>query len=504
MMTNGGSVWFRRSAVLGRYGLPKSPAFKTHLLLLDRRFLDSESERVNARSLFMVASASSSASASVGGSDAEYSGKLLRENQKQKGKRIAGIDQGDLLDPALLADPDSCFCEFEGVRIHHKICDAERTPQNLLQDQTNSQNKRNGLPMILLHGLGASVFSWHRVMKPLAQATGSKILAFDRPAFGLTTRVNLNDHLCPYQEEINPLNPYFMIFSVLATLYFIDSLPAEKAVLIGHSIGSRIAVNTYFQAPERVAALVLVAPAILAPLASHKVVQENRVERDAQLQEDRPYSYIHANAFIRFCNLSAMFTKYIVQAITLLVKGTGDILNSLHRKALSALLRSAFALMLIRVVVDKFSIAAVRNAWYNSNQVTEHVLHGYTKPLRAKGWDKALAEYAEAMLTDSWFELKPSIVDRLKEVSCPVLIVTGDGDRLIPSWNARKLSQAIPGSFLEVIQNCGHLPHEEKAEEFVSVVNKFLQIVSAGNSSQGITREDGQGLLDFIFVLLKI
>ncbi|KAI5405316.1 hypothetical protein KIW84_052191 [Lathyrus oleraceus] len=48
------------------------------------------------------------------------------------------------------------------------------------------------LPIILLHGFGASVFSWKQVMKPLAEATCSKVLAFDRPTFELTSRVNLS------------------------------------------------------------------------------------------------------------------------------------------------------------------------------------------------------------------------------------------------------------------------------------------------------------------------
>ena len=58
-----------------------------------------------------------------------------------------------------------------------------------------------------------------------------------------------------------------------------------------------------------------------------------------------------------------------------------------------------------------------------------------------------------------------------------VLIVTGDSDRIVPSWNAQRLAQAIPGSHLEVIKHCGHLPHEEKVEDFVSVVEKFVQSV---------------------------
>lgn len=163
---------------------------------------------------------------------------MLGTKPKQKKKKIAGIDQDELLDPALLADPDSCFCEFKGVQIHHKICDAESVAQNLLQEQIvsqiPSQTKQMGLPMILMHGFGASVFSWHRVMKPLAQVTGAKVLAFDRPAFGLTSRVNPHEHSPSSSEDRKPLNPYSMVFSVLATLFFIDLLSAQKAVLMGY------------------------------------------------------------------------------------------------------------------------------------------------------------------------------------------------------------------------------------------------------------------------------
>lgn len=160
---------------------------------------------------------------------------LLDVGSKKKKKGIAGIDQDELVDPKLLADPDSCFCEFKGVHIHHKIYDAESQPQSILQNQTPShQIKKLHLPMVLLHGFGASVFSWKKVMKPLAEATGSKVLAFDRPAFGLTSRVNLSQHLSSGTGDTKPLNAYSTAFSVLATLHFIGLLKAEKAVLVGY------------------------------------------------------------------------------------------------------------------------------------------------------------------------------------------------------------------------------------------------------------------------------
>lgn len=148
-------------------------------------------------------------------------------------QRIAGIDQDEVEDPTILADSDSCFCEFNGVKIHHKIFDAELSQDTLKEGSypnASTSKKRVGFPMILLHGFGASVFSWSRVMKPLALLTGSKALAFDRPAFGLTSRVNS----VKGNQDSKPLNPFSMMFSVLATLYFIDFLAAEKAILVGY------------------------------------------------------------------------------------------------------------------------------------------------------------------------------------------------------------------------------------------------------------------------------
>ncbi|XP_050210024.1 uncharacterized protein LOC126660513 [Mercurialis annua] len=387
----------------------------------------------------------------------------LDPKTQRRNKRIAGIEQDELLEPHHLADPDSCFCQFQGVRIHHKLCTPPPLPQ---PSNINSAFP----PVILLHGFGASVFSWSRVMKRLAEVATSKVLAFDRPAFGLTSRPDSFT-----LDDTKPFNPYSMAFAVLATLYFIDFLASDKAILIGHSAGSLVAVNAYFEAPERIAALILVAPAIIAPRAAHKVSGINEAASDTHSKKYGSNSNIFTELSIKLLEILSKFTANIAQAMMQMVKGTKEMLNSMYKKMLSAIFCSAFGVMLIRTIIDKFGIAAVRTAWYDSNQVTEHVLDGYTKPLRAKGWDKALAKFTAAAVASSESDLKLPVSKRLHEISCPVLIVTGDSDRIVPAWNAKRLSQAIPGSSLEIIKHCGHLPHEEKVEEFVLVVEKFLQ-----------------------------
>uniref|UniRef100_A0A0D3HQQ5 AB hydrolase-1 domain-containing protein n=1 Tax=Oryza barthii TaxID=65489 RepID=A0A0D3HQQ5_9ORYZ len=56
-----------------------------------------------------------------------------------------------------------------------------------------------------------------------------------------------------------------------------------------------------------------------------------------------------------------------------------------------------------------------------------------------------------------------------------VLVVSGDTDRLVPRWNTERVARVIPGAAFEVIKNSGHLPQEERPEEFISVVERFLR-----------------------------
>lgn len=436
--------------------------------------------------LRLIPNAASSGSSMSSGYGAEYTDQLIGTKPKPKRRKIAGIDQHELLEPALLADPDSCFYEFKGLQIHYKVCQAE---SEALPDETSSQLPYQkielGIPIILLHGFGASLFSWSRVMKPLAQLSYSSVLAFDRPAFGLTSRVSSFDQLSPSQKDTKPLNPYSTMFSALATLNFVDFLKSDKAIIFGHSAGAIVALQAYLEAPDRVAALILVAPAILAPPFQQKVDTKIQSTAYKQTQRDTSKSEAPANPIIRICNTLSKLYRYIAQAISYVVKRVVDFFKSLYKKALLAILRSAIAVMLIRIIIDKFGELAIKNSWYDPKKITDHDLDGYKKPLRAKGWEKALLEFTAATLADSASESKPASA-RLNEISCPVLILTGDCDRLVPSWNAKRLSQSIPGSCFEVIKNCGHLPHEEKPDEFLSAVANFLYNTFGDSQAQPV------------------
>ena len=68
----------------------------------------------------------------------------------------------------------------------------------------------------------------------------------------------------------------------------------------------------------------------------------------------------------------------------------------------------------------------------------------------------------------------PRLPGLLSRVSIPTRIVWGANDRLIPLECGQMFNQAIPGSDLVVISDCGHVPQVEKTEEFVKTALDFL------------------------------
>lgn len=105
-----------------------------------------------------------------------------------------------------------------------------------------------------------------------------------------------------------------------------------------------VAVEAYFEAPERVAALILIAPAILAPLNLGPVAKDNPSGKSNQTEGEDLEVNSKGNWLT---TVLSRVSQYLGQAITRLVKGMGDMINSLYKKALSAFLRSAIGIMLV-------------------------------------------------------------------------------------------------------------------------------------------------------------
>jgi pimeloyl-ACP methyl ester carboxylesterase len=68
----------------------------------------------------------------------------------------------------------------------------------------------------------------------------------------------------------------------------------------------------------------------------------------------------------------------------------------------------------------------------------------------------------------------PALPALLGGVRTPTLIVWGAEDRVLPVECGQLYQAAMPGSKLEVMEECGHWPHYEKPRELAEIVERFL------------------------------
>jgi pimeloyl-ACP methyl ester carboxylesterase len=69
----------------------------------------------------------------------------------------------------------------------------------------------------------------------------------------------------------------------------------------------------------------------------------------------------------------------------------------------------------------------------------------------------------------------------VRSVKAPTLVVWGKYDELANPAGADRLERTIPGARKAIIDNCGHMPQLERADEFNRLVRDFLIAAKASN-----------------------
>ena len=277
-----------------------------------------------------------------------------------------------------LADPDSHFVEINGLNVHYKMMGS-------------------GQPVfILLHGFGASLFSWHAVMEPLS--AHGMVIAYDRPAFGLTER--------PLQWTGQ--NPYGPDGNIALLLGLMDHFGVRKAFLVGNSAGGTLSMQFALQYPQRVEALILVDPA----------VYENGGPAWVRILGKTP----------EMQHLGPLFVRSI----------------------------------------RKSGLDLIRTAWHDPSRITQATWDGYTRPLKVDNWDRALWDFTLA-------SHDTGLLQHLQDFKLPILVITGDDDRIVPTADSIKLAGVLPGAELVIIPQAGHVPHEEQPAAFMQTLDSFVK-----------------------------
>ncbi len=110
----------------------------------------------------------------------------------------------------------------------------------------------------------------------------------------------------------------------------------------------------------------------------------------------------------------------------------------------------------------------LKAAFADKSFVTELLIDSAFKPLFMPGGLRAtVRSYQKADFT--------FVQDNLEKISAPVLLVWGTRDAAHPPWMLDEMKRRLPHCESCLIDNVGHLPHEEASAQFNQVALEFLK-----------------------------
>lgn len=128
----------------------------------------------------------------------------------------------------------------------------------------------NGMPLVLLHGIGSNAGSFAPAMASLPISIDA--IAWDAPGYGSSQ---------PLPAAAPTPQDYADVLSRV-----LDALELRRIVLAGHSLGALFAASFAARHPERVAAVALISPALgygVAPGAPLPAVVQSRIDEVVEL-----------------------------------------------------------------------------------------------------------------------------------------------------------------------------------------------------------------------------
>ena len=115
----------------------------------------------------------------------------------------------------------------------------------------------------------------------------------------------------------------------------------------------------------------------------------------------------------------------------------------------------------------------LEDSWFDADSYPKELLEVYTRALKVKNWDRALLEFTRA-------SEKSDLKDRLEEVSQRVLLIHGRQDSIIDVKESIRLSEELPTVEFHIIEDSGHLPHEENTGEVLTLIRDFMKRIEDG------------------------
>lgn len=292
----------------------------------------------------------------------------------------------NLASASSVAQPESQFVTIpfdgtDGIDIHY------------LSSQATEDGETT---FVLLHGSNFNAFTWNETLDFFDER--GRVIAYDQIPYGLSEKLIAGDW--------NDRNPYSSEAAIDQLMTLLDALGVGKAILVGNSYGSVLALEAALAYPDRVEALVLADSAVY-------------------VSESMPPAVMNLPQVQR---LGPLFGRMI---------GGSE--------------------------------AFVRQTYLDPAAIDEQQMRLTLIHTEVANWDAAMWDYLQ-----EWGSAPIDVGEQLAAISQPALVLTGDGDVVVPPADSERLANALPNADYTVLANCGHVPQEECPTQFTDAVSDWL------------------------------
>ena len=275
-------------------------------------------------------------------------------------------------------------------------------------------------PLVLLHGFAAGSGHWRGNAHAIA-AAGWRVYGLDLVGFGASSQPALWLDNRLWARQVQG---------------FLEEVVQGPAVVVGHSLGGLVALSAAVFFPTWVRAVVA------SPLPDPTLVMAKAIRPPRR----RPWRRrLKRWLVILLCRLLPL--ELLVPLLA-------------HSPLLDLGIQSAYVTAVV------------------GDQELHRVI---AKPARRPGAVRSLRAMSIAMALRPHAATAPALLQRLR---CPLLLIWGRRDQLVPVQVADQVRRVRPDLPLVLLDHCGHCPHDEGPEAFNGALLGWLE----GLGGQGMER----------------
>ena len=256
-----------------------------------------------------------------------------------------------------------------------------------------------GEPLIILHGLYGSSDNWMSIAKELV--SNHRVIVVDQRNHGQSP--HSSEH--SYTDLVNDLLELF------------DELELEKAIVLGHSMGGKVAMQFTIDHPELVSSLIIV--------------------------DIAPWSYLVGN-------------------------GSSAQLEDDHRHIINGLMEIPINSITSRIDADE-----ILSHWVKSERIRQFLLKNLKRELNGTfAW-----KFNLPALASNLSQIMGSITPDSRKIPCKTktLFIKGELSSYIPDNRTEEIKNIFQKSNFVTIEKAGHWVHAENPIPFLIEIKKFLE-----------------------------